>query len=82
MEISGTIEILKALADGIDPETGEVLNGQNPFNQPEVVRALFSAIQVLEKAQRNLERKKNLPARSGQPWTEEESADSTPKCDT
>ena len=77
MEISETVETLKKLADGIDPETGEVLSCQNPFNQPKVIRALFSAIEVLEKSKKNIERKKDLPARSGLSWTEIESKELT-----
>lgn len=73
MEICETIKTLKALAEGTDPETGEVLSKQNPFNQPKVIRALYSAIEVLEKSKRTIERKKSLPARSGLPWTDDES---------
>jgi hypothetical protein len=35
--------IIEALANGIDPDTGEVLPGQSVFNNPQVVRSLFFA---------------------------------------
>jgi hypothetical protein len=33
---------LERLARGIDPETGEIRAEQSPFNNPQVIRALFS----------------------------------------
>ncbi|MFP4896863.1 hypothetical protein [Paraburkholderia sp. EG304] len=42
------LQILQQLADGIDPTTGEVLSGESPFNQPEVIRALFLASEALK----------------------------------
>ncbi|WP_322048319.1 hypothetical protein [Paraburkholderia sp. J67] len=39
--------IIRTLANGIDPLTGEVLSDQSPFNQPDVIRALFAAAQAL-----------------------------------
>ncbi|WP_423383562.1 hypothetical protein [Burkholderia sp. LMG 32019] len=41
------LEIIERLANGIDPITGEILSDQGPFNQPEVIRALFAAAQAL-----------------------------------
>lgn len=41
------LHIIQTLADGIDPLTGEVLSDQSPFNQPDVIRALFAAAQAL-----------------------------------
>lgn len=40
-------EIIERLANGIDPITGEILSDQGPFNQPDVIRALFAAAQAL-----------------------------------
>ncbi|WP_027820951.1 hypothetical protein [Paraburkholderia bannensis] len=42
------LPIIRTLADGIDPLTGDVLCDQSPFNQPDVIRALFAAAQGLE----------------------------------
>ncbi|MFD2286691.1 hypothetical protein GJU39_22350 [Pedobacter petrophilus] len=42
------LEILQALAAGTDPVTGEVFPEDSPYNQPEIIRALFFAINLLE----------------------------------
>lgn len=47
--------IIEALANGLDPETGEVLPEQTILNQPKIIRALFFATQVLD----NLSKEKN-----------------------
>ncbi|MCX2496227.1 hypothetical protein OQX63_22215 [Pedobacter sp. PF22-3] len=41
-------EVLQALAAGIDPVTGEVFPADSPYNQPQIIRALFFAINELE----------------------------------
>jgi hypothetical protein len=40
--------IIEALANGVDPETGEVLSAQSVFNNPQVIRALFIATNALD----------------------------------
>jgi hypothetical protein len=64
--------ILDFLADGVNPETGEVLSGQNLYNQPRIIRALFLASSALEVRTRKEMKKKGLPANAGKPWSEEE----------
>lgn len=67
---------LEQLARGIDPETGEILAEQSPFNNPKVIRALFFAVQELDKlggepapAERPV---RERPQNAGRPWLEEE----------
>lgn len=43
------LTIIQTLADGIDPQTGEVLSDQSPFNQPPVIRALHAATLALSR---------------------------------
>ncbi|MBB1202267.1 hypothetical protein EGM70_18480 [Enterobacteriaceae bacterium 89] len=82
MTISAT---LKALANGINPETGECLSSCSVANKPEAIRLLFMLSQELaeepekqKKAKLTAEERqqKNLaegrPAKSYFPWTEEE----------
>ena len=38
-------EIVEALANGINPITGEMLPDESPYNDPTVIRALFSVLQ-------------------------------------
>ena len=45
MDIKRAIELLKGLADGVNPLTGEVLSPQDSCNQVEIVRALHCVIE-------------------------------------
>jgi len=74
VEVSKALEIVRALADGTDPYTGEVYPAESPEQNAETVRALFTAIDALERAERREKRKrrKGLPERAGQPWDNEE----------
>lgn len=68
MDIQYAKELLKMLADGVDPQTGEVLSGSDSCNQPDVIRALHLAVTILEKAEK---RERKLPENAGKPWTQE-----------
>ena len=43
------IEIIKMLADGIDPNTGEVFPPDSPYQSVDIVRALHTAEEALKK---------------------------------
>ena len=47
MEITEIMEVLECLAQGNDPETGEVLAEMAPACEPRAIRALFGALQLL-----------------------------------
>ncbi len=64
--------IIDALANGIDPETGEVLLAQSTFNHPQVIRALFVAVAALDRSLKRAERSKALPENAGRSWSENE----------
>jgi hypothetical protein len=70
MEKQKIISILESLADGIDPASGEAFPGDSPYQNPDIVRALFHAVRMLNEEQPQA-KKEGLP-RSGKPWTEEE----------
>ena len=86
METQKTLQILRTLADGIDPATGEQFAAGSAYQHPDTVRALFSAICMLESpasaAPRPAPAKqagattigKSAPENSGRPWSEEEDA--------
>ncbi len=65
-------KVIDALANGIDPETGEMLPSQTPFNSPSVIRALFVAVKALENAAKRVERDTSLPGNAGRSWNERE----------
>lgn len=58
MEFSTAQQILSLLADGIDPETGEMLPQDSVCNQPEVIRALHVALDCLSMQKRKKTNKK------------------------
>lgn len=67
MDITRAKEILKILADGIDPLTGELLPPDHLCNQPEVIRAFHEILTALPSAKSN----PSLP-NAGKPWSESE----------
>lgn len=68
-------KIIGALANGIDPETGEILPAQSAINNPQVVRALFVAVQALDKAVKRAERDDALPGNAGRSWSDTEDSE-------
>jgi len=72
MDKSKAITIIEALANGTDPITGEIFPPNSPYQQVDVVRALFMASDALKKV-----KDKNAPPvqgleNRGKPWDEAE----------
>ncbi|PKN75199.1 MAG: hypothetical protein CVU49_05110 [Candidatus Cloacimonetes bacterium HGW-Cloacimonetes-2] len=74
MELKRAIEIVQYLADGVNPQTGEVMEHDSVFQNPETVRALFTALEQLKKTESRIKRSGSLPGHSGNAWTAEEEA--------
>ena len=72
MQIESALPIVRALADGVNPVTGESYPEESPYAEPRTLRALFSAVDLMQKEVEREERRKRLPANFGKPWTEEE----------
>lgn len=72
MNIHDALKIIKILADGIDPATGELFEENSPYQHPQVIRALFAAISILEREEVREKRIRLLPANAGKSWTKEE----------
>ena len=71
MELSTAKQILSLLADGIDPETGEIVPEDSVCNQPEVIRALrFSPDCLSHQKQRRMT--SIFYVNQGKAWTAEE----------
>lgn len=70
MDILRAKEIISALAEGIDPTTGEVLPDNSICNKGEIVRAFYAVLNHLDEKRP----KKNLPANAGKPWSKEDEA--------
>jgi hypothetical protein len=69
MDLATARRIIEALADGVDPRTGEVLNPGSPIESAEVVRALHVACSAIDQEVRRHERSSKLPANDGRPWS-------------
>lgn len=67
MDIIRAKEILTALADGVNPVTGEVLPAADSCNQADVIRALHAVLQSIPES-----KLKPQPRNAGKPWTDEE----------
>ena len=66
MDVIRAKEILRILADGVNPMTGEVLAAEDSCNQPDVIRALHCILAAADT------REKQSPENYGAKWTEEE----------
>jgi hypothetical protein len=83
MELSESRNIVKALAQGVHPTTGEVFPPESPYNDPKVIRALFSILDVASSSRNSRKsveerRRENLdfgrPRNAGLSWTKEDRA--------
>ncbi len=82
MDIHKAKEIVELLANGVDPTTGEIFPPESHYNNPEIIRALFTVLSsvrtparatkksIEEKQQENIENGK--PKNAGLPWTLEQ----------
>ena len=69
MELEEAIKIIRALADGVNPETGEILHENSACRAPQSTKALNRALAALT-AQH--ERERNRPQNAGKSWNRAE----------
>ena len=72
MQLQSALPIVRALADGVNPVTGELYSDDCPYAEPRTLRALFSAVELMEREVEREKRRERLPANFGKPWTEAE----------
>ena len=72
MQLDAALPIVRALADGVDPNTGAIFTDASPYAEPQTLRALFSAVELMEREVERERRKERLPANFGKPWSEGE----------
>jgi hypothetical protein len=72
MDAQQALAIVRSLANGVDPESGEVFPPESTYQRPQVVRALYEAAHALEKHERFERRRAQMPAKTGEQWLEEE----------
>ena len=68
MDVNHARKIIRSLAEGIDPTTGELLSKESVYNSPEVIRALYTIWEAT--APQSTEPLRN----AGKPWTDTEDA--------
>ena len=80
MEIREAQGIVKTLAQGVDPNTGEVFAPDSPYNEPKIIRALFTVHDFVRQARKprmsaDEKRQENLdlgrPRNYGLPWADD-----------
>ena len=72
MEIGEALKIMRALADGVSPETGEVLAADSVYQYAPVVRAFHRAVGALEYMEERERSRRTLPANAGKSWSRAE----------
>ena len=74
------IDVLSALASGVNPVTDEVFAEDSPYNHPRIIRSLFGALEILQsasgrgsrKSQEEINREEGRPLRFNTRWSEQE----------
>jgi hypothetical protein len=74
MEIQEALGIVRKLADGTHPETGELLQKDCLYQHPVAVRALNRAVGALEFQLEREQARRALPGNAGKPWHPQEDA--------
>jgi hypothetical protein len=69
MELHEAITTIRALADGLNPATGEALDANEACRQPQSVKALNRALAALVAQQ---QREKSSPGNAGRSWSRAE----------
>jgi hypothetical protein len=72
VEAAQALAVVRSLANGVDPESGEVFPAESTYQRPQIVRALYEAATALERVDRFERRKAQMPAKTGEPWSEDE----------
>lgn len=73
MERNNALKILNALANGVNPVTGEIFAADSPYQHPDTVRALFEAVRALDVPINGSTRSNGgMPANTFVRWTPEE----------
>ena len=72
MNKSEAMKTVEALANGVDPVTGELFQENSPYNHPRVIRALFLSLRALESLREKQTRATGLPRNAGKPWTQDD----------
>lgn len=68
MDMTQVVTILESLAEGVDPLTGQVFPEGSAYQQPAVIRALYTAARELRQVQAGGPPPGRVLANAGKPW--------------
>lgn len=68
MDEDKALDIVAALANGVNPMTGEALAADSIYQAGDVIRALYVAMQALQ-ARRSRRLRAPVPGNAGKPWS-------------
>jgi hypothetical protein len=72
MELQTARQIIDTLSQGVHPATGEAMPADSPYNEPAVIRALFTVSQALDvKSPRP---RRDVPPNAGKAWDAQDDA--------
>jgi hypothetical protein len=74
MQLQAALPIIQALADGVNPVTGEAYPDHSPYAEPRTLRALYTAADLMQKEIEREKRRERLPANFGKSWAPGEDA--------
>ncbi len=72
MDSAQALAVVRSLANGVDPESGEIFPPDSTYQRPQIVRALYEAASALERQERFDRRRAQMPSKTGEPWSEDE----------
>lgn len=73
MERQAAMHVLRTLAQGIDPHSGESFPADSPYQHPDTVRALYQAVEALAApAPARRSGTQGIPENAGKPWSDDE----------
>lgn len=83
MDDNKALSIVSALANGVNPQTGEMFEVDSPYQAADVIRALYVAVRALEMSKRSKTRgvRPRMPGNAGKPWAEHEDVELLEKFD-
>ena len=72
MDEARALTIVSALANGVNPLTGELFAVDSPYQSADVIRAMYCAVRALEGRRPAAHARQASSGNAGKPWTEEE----------
>jgi hypothetical protein len=72
MDEARAVSIVSALANGVNPATGEIFPADSPYQTADVVRALFLVTRLLEAKAAKTRERPATAGNAGKPWNSDE----------